>query len=214
MTKPDQGTGKHKSLHKPDEIAIHDRRAVLRKVLAASGVIAGVHFIPSGWVKPVIEKVVLPAHAQTSIVLPSCSTVVNSSPRTVTAVSIDGSASDVDGIEILFDGCNNLTMSNRDDPSGSADRLLFLDCDADEPDSFDIEEATASNWQMFYHSWSGGEEPSDLPAGGYSFSVQRRNGILAGRTFDVSFTVSLRGFSIAGQDAVEMTVQGLQSVRR
>jgi len=66
MNKSYRSDVEQESARPSDPATHHDRRAMLRKVLAASGVIAGAHFLPGSWVKPVIEKVVLPAHAQTS----------------------------------------------------------------------------------------------------------------------------------------------------
>ena len=66
MNKSFRSDVEQESARPSDPATHHGRRAMLRKVLAASGVIAGSHFLPGSWVKPVIEKVVLPAHAQTS----------------------------------------------------------------------------------------------------------------------------------------------------
>ncbi len=42
------------------------RREVLRKVLVGGGLVAGASFLPDKWVKPVVDVIVVPAHAQTS----------------------------------------------------------------------------------------------------------------------------------------------------
>jgi hypothetical protein len=42
------------------------RRAALKAILASMGGISALAFLPSRWVKPVVESGVLPAHAQTS----------------------------------------------------------------------------------------------------------------------------------------------------
>jgi len=42
------------------------RRSALKKILVGAGVLAGYQVLPKQWTKPIIEQVVLPAHAQTS----------------------------------------------------------------------------------------------------------------------------------------------------
>ncbi len=42
------------------------RRKALGKILVAGGVIAGAHIIPSKWAAPVVNSIIVPAHAQTS----------------------------------------------------------------------------------------------------------------------------------------------------
>ena len=39
------------------------RRGALKKLLAGGGVVVGSSALPSEWTKPVIESIVLPAHA-------------------------------------------------------------------------------------------------------------------------------------------------------
>ncbi|MCB2215166.1 MAG: hypothetical protein KQH59_03810 [Desulfobulbaceae bacterium] len=42
------------------------RRAVLRRALIASGALAGAHLLPERWMTPIIGRIVVPAHAETS----------------------------------------------------------------------------------------------------------------------------------------------------
>jgi len=42
------------------------RRTALKKLLIGAGVLAGYQVLPKQWTKPLVEQVVLPAHAQTS----------------------------------------------------------------------------------------------------------------------------------------------------
>jgi len=42
------------------------RRSALKKLLIAAGVLTGYQVLPKQWTRPIIEQVVLPAHAQTS----------------------------------------------------------------------------------------------------------------------------------------------------
>lgn len=45
------------------------RRRILRTLLASGGMIAGTRALPEQWAKPVVESVILPAHAQGSVTL-------------------------------------------------------------------------------------------------------------------------------------------------
>ena len=49
-----------------NEDQIKNRRKALKSMLAASGVVAGSQALSSEWARPLVESVVLPAHAQTS----------------------------------------------------------------------------------------------------------------------------------------------------
>lgn len=44
----------------------HSRRAVLKKIVAGTGIAATVAALPEKWTQPVVDKVLVPAHAQTS----------------------------------------------------------------------------------------------------------------------------------------------------
>jgi hypothetical protein len=50
---------------KPDP----QRRQTLKKILAGSSVVGASTVVPDAWVKPVVDAVVLPAHAQASLVM-------------------------------------------------------------------------------------------------------------------------------------------------
>ena len=42
----------------------NSRRKTLRNILAATGILAGAQVVPSKWSKPIVDTVMLPAHAQ------------------------------------------------------------------------------------------------------------------------------------------------------
>lgn len=42
------------------------RRRILKRLVAGGGIVATGKMMPDGWNKPVVESVILPAHAQTS----------------------------------------------------------------------------------------------------------------------------------------------------
>lgn len=56
----------NKSTTASNEDQINTRRKALKSMLAASGVVAGSQALSSEWTRPLVESVVLPAHAQTS----------------------------------------------------------------------------------------------------------------------------------------------------
>ncbi len=49
------------------ETDLKTRRKALKSIIAASGVVAGSQVLSSEWTRPLVESVVLPAHAQTSL---------------------------------------------------------------------------------------------------------------------------------------------------
>jgi hypothetical protein len=49
-----------------EDAVLESRRRVLRKIMLSGGAIAGAGFLPDRWMKPVVNSVVVPAHAQTS----------------------------------------------------------------------------------------------------------------------------------------------------
>lgn len=44
----------------------HNRRAALKKIAIGAGIVAGAAALPGKWTKPMVDKVLVPAHAQTS----------------------------------------------------------------------------------------------------------------------------------------------------
>ena len=55
-----------------EEKIVHDpedrvRRQALQKIIAGAGMVAGYHVLPDKWIRPVVDKMVLPAHAATSV---------------------------------------------------------------------------------------------------------------------------------------------------
>ncbi len=83
------------------------RRRVLRSLIAGSGIIAS---LPKTWVKPVVDSIVLPAHAQISPVAPSpgggCNTC---STSTFTAVAAGAEAGGSPG-PVGPEGSFNITV--------------------------------------------------------------------------------------------------------
>jgi hypothetical protein len=62
-----------------------DRRKVLQKILIGGGIAAGSAMLPDKWTKPVVDAIIAPAHAQTSITTTPTSTTLP--PTTTPATS-------------------------------------------------------------------------------------------------------------------------------
>ncbi|MCP4365833.1 MAG: hypothetical protein GY800_11130 [Planctomycetes bacterium] len=52
-----------------------ERRTTIKKIAVGVGALAGISALPEKWTRPVVESIVLPAHAQTSANLTICSDV-------------------------------------------------------------------------------------------------------------------------------------------
>ena len=95
------------------------RRCVLKGVVISGGAIIGMNSLPSKWVAPVIDAVILPVHAQTSDCTTSClvaATYCEGSGRSsiTVVVSEDGSVevSHQNGTELTtVDACNGGSYS-------------------------------------------------------------------------------------------------------
>jgi len=59
------------------ETELKTRRRALKSIIVASGVVAGSQVLSSKWTRPLVESVVLPAHAQTSLALSFSSGIVS-----------------------------------------------------------------------------------------------------------------------------------------
>ena len=163
------------------------RRKLLKSIAAGSGAIVAGKSLPENWTKPVIDSVMLPAHAQTSPPPPT----TPAPPQSCNAGSIDSTNDATEGVVILFDGESNCSLITVSGPnggdSGNPDEMLLIDNDLDDDgnESFDLD------GPVYGANWSGdGPDVTDQPAGSYSFVRTRLTGPNAGVDFRVSFTVS------------------------
>ena len=51
---------------KPDSTPSNERRRALKKIVVGGSVVSSSVMLPKAWVKPVIDQIIVPAHAQTS----------------------------------------------------------------------------------------------------------------------------------------------------
>ena len=58
---------------KVPDYRVSRRRGVLKKALGGVGGLVGAQMLPKNWIKPVVDSVIVPAHAQTSPLPPSSS---------------------------------------------------------------------------------------------------------------------------------------------
>lgn len=167
------------------------RRKLLKSIAAGSGAIVAGKSLPESWSRPVVDSVMLPAHAQTSETGPLCST----GPLTITNTSY--------GIVIIFDGisCSLAEYAETDCSFGvgcDPDTMLFVDFDTN---NFDLPPPYGSNWD-------GTPDVNDLGPGVYSFTKTRTGGGNTG-DYTVTFTVSFTGSSGSYSD---MTVSNVSFV--
>ncbi len=204
------------------------RRKLLKSIATLSGVGAAGQ-LSSTWVKPVVDSVVLPAHATTTDASGSSpganacpATTVNSVPGSLTVQALaNAPESDEDGIEIIFDGCSKLTLVKGDESTGTADDIVYMDADSKDSDVFDAETGPGANWQMLSNSFGSDPYVSDVPEGPHSIQVKRLTGPTTGRVYTISFNVEVSNVygDFPGADAaaapeiigVEMTVSAVQA---
>ena len=75
--------GQSNDNHPDEQEHVKTRRDALRKILAGTGVVAGAKALPEKWTKPVVNSIIVPAHAQTTG--PEQTTTTTAAPPTTTA---------------------------------------------------------------------------------------------------------------------------------
>lgn len=182
------------------------QRAARRRLLlaiATTGAASQAHrLLPDEWGRPVIQSVLLPAHAQTSVAPPTdqCpSTPIASTPGTIAARTENEPPEDFDSVDINFDGCDNLTLVDTDSDEGlrgpDVDVILSLDVDpwgndtgSSEFETFDVTHLGGPRWNVESDDFGG---DSDLPGGTYTLTVERTAGGNIGRRFEIVLTVTV-----------------------
>ena len=171
-----------------DKKSSDSRRKLLKSIAAGSGAIVAGKSLPESWSKPVVDSVMLPAHAQTSPAEPAPPT----GPLAVASVTItETNDGPEDEIALVLDNAGNYQLI-ADPGSKPADTMVYFDADYDLA-NWDYY-TNGSNWPTFPSSWSGpsgNPSPStgenDLSPGTYTIE----NTHSGGNTFRVTFTVSI-----------------------
>jgi hypothetical protein len=172
------------------------RRKLLKSIALGGGAIAVAKTLPESWTKPVIDSVMLPAHAAASDL-----------SLTVTDI---GTNADQDGISILFDG-SSFTLTAGDEAENDANLLAFLDVDNDNGLTFDWEEAVGSNhtndigdnWTLDSDSFGG--DYDDVLQGSHTATVTRDGG----STYLIGFKVVVTNYGVGATTHGDMTVSNL-----
>ena len=163
-----------------DKKSSESRRKLLKSVAAGSGAIVAGKSLPESWSRPVVDSVMLPAHAQTSPSSPPSPLSCTPSSVSTTAVSDDSQ----DDIYIIFDGTTVCTVETGAENLPTSPPNAVIGIDADPGDK---------NWDRYYRGtgWtrtgtdsSGGNNP----AGTYYVDVSGSAG-----NFRVTFTVGFSG---------------------
>ena len=114
-----------------DKKSNESRRKLLKSVAAGSGAIVASKSLPESWSRPVVDSVMLPAHAQTSPSSPpSPPSPLGCSPDPQTVVD-SGTGTSTDAIAIIFDGQTTCTLQIGDVPSDIPDPNLVVMVDTD-----------------------------------------------------------------------------------
>lgn len=114
---------------KPDSASAADgaaRRRAVRRILAGGGLIAGSQAMPGEWSKPVVDAVLLPAHAATSLEDPCLVTILKGDQSSSEiAVRLDGVVNPpTGGVEVTI---NLQTIGGSGDSAGPFTRTSASD---------------------------------------------------------------------------------------
>ena len=148
---------------------------------------------PVAWTHPVIDTVMLPAHAQISF---SCGSA--------TAIDVEpppggpNGQNMTDAVEVVFD-CFSCAVNTVDDLDGpSADSIAFLDVDnpgLSDPANFDAKSLGGDNWNVSDFDGNGpsGENASSNNSESriYSLVATRTSGPCAGQSFRVFLDIEV-----------------------
>jgi hypothetical protein len=160
------------------------RRKLLKSIAAGSGAIVAGKSLPESWSKPVVDSVMLPAHAQTS---PAEPPVEPPAPNPFPCIGQSASTppGSSNAVFINFDGDSICSVSL----ASSDDSALLVDADTADGDTGDIQRGWGNNWVSV-----AGEE-ANVPAGQYTRQVTRTGGaaVNPGAVYDVTFTFSTVG---------------------
>jgi len=87
MQEPDDGDNIEKSENSEKSLSARDekRRKIVKRILAGGSTVLGTYALPDKWTKPLVQSVVLPAHAGMSVV-PTTTTTTTTTPLPPTTI--------------------------------------------------------------------------------------------------------------------------------
>ncbi len=157
------------------------RRTLLKGMVAGGSGVSALVVIPERWTSPIVNSVILPAHAATSIFVPeSC----EHSSTTIDPLEEDG----LDDILIIYDGATSCDIVTGDVAQGTQtppDTVIVIDADPESDLLWDGDDDQGSNWTKTGGNYSG----KDNSNGTYYIEVQRVGDPNA--MFRVSFRVTI-----------------------
>jgi hypothetical protein len=170
------------------------RRKLLKGMVAGGSGVSALVVIPERWTSPIVNSVILPAHAETSILVPeSC----EHSSTTIDPLVEEG----LDDILIVYDGatsCDIVTGDVAEDTQTPPDTVIVIDADPEDDLLWDGSNDQGSNWTKT----GGNFNDFDNSNGTYYIEVQRAGDSSA--KFRVSFRVR-----IEENGTVSMTVDNI-----
>lgn len=136
----------------------HDRRQAMKKILVGVGALAGYSVLPEQWIRPVIGQVVLPAHAETSGIVPvEESTVEPAAEEKPTETAADGEYNTEEVYSLRNAPGNNKRFTWLDETGsyyGGQVRFVFGDCGElvvpDASRSYGADGTTTNKDQAYY----------------------------------------------------------------
>lgn len=174
------------------------RRRLLTAFAVATAAECHSLLLPERWSRPLVESVILPAHAQMSANGLSCR---------AGSLTVDNTVQNDDAqghIAIIYNGAESCSLlqveteSADGGASGDPDEMLLLDADSESGEVTDFD-LRGPNYGA---NWGPGPDTDDNPEGAYSFDIERVAPPNNGTTFRVEFDVSFSGN--------EMTVSNVQ----
>ena len=181
-----------------DKKSSENRRKLLKSIAAGSGAIVAGKSLPESWSRPVVDSVMLPAHAQTSPAPPAPPTVftVTPDPQSVTSNEATTSPPHQDAIAIVFDGQSNGTMVIGDAPAdvGCTNVAFMADSDPNQTtwDNYDVSCGiwTQSNASFGASGNSSGPHQVDISGAPGQFRINFNIAITNGNTPAPTLTIS------------------------
>ena len=175
-------------------------RRQLVKAMAAGGTgLSAVAVVPERWIGPVVNSVLLPAHAETTDATASgTQAVVPESCQHDSVTIVDAGEKGTDDIMIIYDGattCDIVTGDVAEGDTTPADAVIVIDSDPDDSAPIHLTwdySGTGTNWTMTGQSFNPADDDgANNPQGNHYIDVVRVGDPTA--KFRVYFTVQLVG---------------------